>query len=198
MSTQPPMVTISIACTPEQLAEVQARVSALQTNVYQFGIAFSVGACRPELGLPRAVHPAASLAEQCRLAAPCGPVSRRRQQCWRVRRQSGEHSRTQPHGAMQPHVVSRVTGTEPDKRRKHPRRQFQMGGCGCVVPCGPMRPRFSAFSARFCLARRNPGKRSRTQPHGSMEPQALGARPLPLEAHFRAARQGARNAAAFG
>lgn len=35
-------ITISIVCTPEQLAEVEARVSALQADLYRLGVAFSV------------------------------------------------------------------------------------------------------------------------------------------------------------
>jgi hypothetical protein len=36
-----PTVSISIVCSPEQLAHVQARVSALQGDLYQLGVAFS-------------------------------------------------------------------------------------------------------------------------------------------------------------
>ena len=42
MSTQQPTITISIVCSPEQLADVQARVSALQADLYRLGVAFSV------------------------------------------------------------------------------------------------------------------------------------------------------------
>ena len=35
-------ITISIVCSPEQLADIQARVSALQADLYQLGVAFSV------------------------------------------------------------------------------------------------------------------------------------------------------------
>jgi len=35
-------MTISIVCTPEQLADVQAHVSALQANLHRLGGAFSV------------------------------------------------------------------------------------------------------------------------------------------------------------
>ena len=37
-----PTIAISIVCSPEQLADVQARVSALQTDLYRLGVAFSV------------------------------------------------------------------------------------------------------------------------------------------------------------
>jgi len=40
--TQPPTFTISIVCTPEQLADIQARVSALQTDLHRLGVAFSI------------------------------------------------------------------------------------------------------------------------------------------------------------
>jgi hypothetical protein len=42
VSTQPATITISIVCTPEQLADVQARVSALQADLSRLGVAFSV------------------------------------------------------------------------------------------------------------------------------------------------------------
>ena len=42
MSTRQPTITISIVCSPEQLADVQARVSALQADLYRLGVAFSV------------------------------------------------------------------------------------------------------------------------------------------------------------
>ena len=35
-------ITIIIVCSPEQLADVQARVSALQADLYRPGVAFSV------------------------------------------------------------------------------------------------------------------------------------------------------------
>jgi hypothetical protein len=38
----PPTITISISCTPEQLADVQARVSALQADLQRLGVGFSV------------------------------------------------------------------------------------------------------------------------------------------------------------
>jgi len=37
-----PTISISIVCSPEQLADVQARVSALQADLYRLGVAFSV------------------------------------------------------------------------------------------------------------------------------------------------------------
>jgi hypothetical protein len=37
-----PTITISIVCSPEQLADVQARVSALQADLYRLDVAFSV------------------------------------------------------------------------------------------------------------------------------------------------------------
>ena len=36
------MITINIVCSPEQLADIQARVSALQADLYRLGVAFSV------------------------------------------------------------------------------------------------------------------------------------------------------------
>jgi hypothetical protein len=35
-------ISISIVRSPEQLADIQARVSALQADLYQLGVAFSV------------------------------------------------------------------------------------------------------------------------------------------------------------
>ena len=35
-------ITVSIICSPEQLADVQARVSALQADLYRLDVAFSV------------------------------------------------------------------------------------------------------------------------------------------------------------
>ena len=35
-------ITINIVCSPEQLADIQARVSALQADLYRLGVAFSV------------------------------------------------------------------------------------------------------------------------------------------------------------
>jgi hypothetical protein len=37
-----PTISISIVCSPEQLADVQARVSALQADLHRLGVAFSV------------------------------------------------------------------------------------------------------------------------------------------------------------
>ena len=37
-----PTISISVVCTPEQLAQVQARVNALQADLYRLGVAFSV------------------------------------------------------------------------------------------------------------------------------------------------------------
>src|SRR5438270_3300877 len=42
MLTKQPTITISIVCSPEQLADVQARVTALQADLYRLGVAFSV------------------------------------------------------------------------------------------------------------------------------------------------------------
>ena len=39
--TRQSTITISIVCSPEQLADVQARVSALQADLYRLGVAFS-------------------------------------------------------------------------------------------------------------------------------------------------------------
>ena len=44
--TAAPTITISIVCSPEQLAHVQARVSALQADLYRLGVAFSVSTHR--------------------------------------------------------------------------------------------------------------------------------------------------------
>jgi hypothetical protein len=44
--TRPQTITISIVCSPEQLADVQARVSALQADLYRLGVAFSVSTHR--------------------------------------------------------------------------------------------------------------------------------------------------------
>ena len=40
--TAAPTITISIVCSPEQLAAVQARLRALQTDLSRLGVAFSV------------------------------------------------------------------------------------------------------------------------------------------------------------
>jgi hypothetical protein len=37
-----PTIAISSVCAPEQLADVQARVSALEADLYRLGVAFSV------------------------------------------------------------------------------------------------------------------------------------------------------------
>jgi hypothetical protein len=42
ITTRQPTISISIVCSPEQLADVQARVSALQADLYRLGVAFSV------------------------------------------------------------------------------------------------------------------------------------------------------------
>src|SRR5437764_9320314 len=42
ITTMQSTITISIVCSPEQLADIQARVSALQADPYQLGVAFSV------------------------------------------------------------------------------------------------------------------------------------------------------------
>ena len=42
MTARQPTITISIVCSPEQLAHVQARVSALQADLYRLDVAFSV------------------------------------------------------------------------------------------------------------------------------------------------------------
>jgi hypothetical protein len=40
--TAAPTIAISIVCSPEQLADVRTRVSALQADLYGLGVAFSV------------------------------------------------------------------------------------------------------------------------------------------------------------
>ena len=55
MTARQPTITISIVCSPEQLAHVQARVSALQADLCRLGIAFSVSTHRdppPRPSLP--------------------------------------------------------------------------------------------------------------------------------------------------
>ena len=42
MTARQPTITISIVCTPGQLADVKARVSALQADLYRLGVACSV------------------------------------------------------------------------------------------------------------------------------------------------------------
>ena len=37
-----PTIAISIVCSPEQLADVQTRMSALHADLYRLGVAFSV------------------------------------------------------------------------------------------------------------------------------------------------------------
>jgi hypothetical protein len=51
--TAAPTITISIVCSPEQLADVQARVSALQANLCRPGVAFSVISQTRATGLAR-------------------------------------------------------------------------------------------------------------------------------------------------
>ena len=46
MTARQPTITISIVCSPEQLAHVQARVSALQADLCRLGMAFSVSTHR--------------------------------------------------------------------------------------------------------------------------------------------------------
>ena len=50
MTARQPTITISIVCSPEQLAEVQARVSAFQADLYQPGAVFSVSTKRVDRG----------------------------------------------------------------------------------------------------------------------------------------------------
>jgi len=38
-ASQQPTLTISIVCSPEQLADLQARVSALQADLHRLGVA---------------------------------------------------------------------------------------------------------------------------------------------------------------
>ena len=42
MTARQPTITISIVCSPEQLADVQTRMSALHADLYRLGVAFSV------------------------------------------------------------------------------------------------------------------------------------------------------------
>jgi hypothetical protein len=55
VTARQPTITISIVCSPEQLAHVQARVSALQADLCRLGMAFSVSTHRdppPRPSLP--------------------------------------------------------------------------------------------------------------------------------------------------